>query len=184
MALQRNKTETIDVKALFPGFIEPALASSIEKVPSGERWIHEIRFDGYRVQLHIANEAIKIYTRSGLNWTKRFKKVAGDAFLIPASSAIIDGEIVVPATDGTTDFSMLQIQLKGKSDKFLRNSKNLLHPGFEAGRRHRMQVNPFARTNSKVPPSARTRSCIPVNPRPKALPGGMPSPLSATSIHT
>jgi bifunctional non-homologous end joining protein LigD len=97
MAFQRKKPAAIGIKALFPGFIEPALASSIEKVPRGERWIHEIKFDGYRVQLHIANEAVKIYTRRGLDWTKRFKKVAADAFLIPASSAIIDGEIVVPA---------------------------------------------------------------------------------------
>jgi bifunctional non-homologous end joining protein LigD len=39
----------------FPGFIEPALASTAEKVPNGERWLPEIKFDGYRVQLHIAN---------------------------------------------------------------------------------------------------------------------------------
>jgi hypothetical protein len=59
MAFQRKKPAAIGVKAPFPGFIEPALASSIEKVPSGERWIHEIKFDGYRVQLHIVNDAIK-----------------------------------------------------------------------------------------------------------------------------
>jgi bifunctional non-homologous end joining protein LigD len=60
MAFQRKKPAAIGVKAPFPGFIEPALASSIEKVPSGKRWIHEIKFDGYRVQLHIVNDAIKV----------------------------------------------------------------------------------------------------------------------------
>src|SRR5436305_8612446 len=100
MAFQRKKSAAIGVKASFPGFIEPALASSIEKVPSGTRWLHEIKFDGYRVQLHIANEDIRVFTRRGNDWTKRFKKVAADAFLISASSAIIDGEIVVPAADG------------------------------------------------------------------------------------
>jgi bifunctional non-homologous end joining protein LigD len=53
MAFQRKKPAAIGVKAPFPGFIEPALASSIEKVPSGARWIHEIKFDGYRVQIHL-----------------------------------------------------------------------------------------------------------------------------------
>jgi bifunctional non-homologous end joining protein LigD len=81
---------------MISGFIEPALATSIEKVPSGERWVHEIKFDGYRVQLHIANEAAKVFTRNGHDWTNRFNKIAHDAFLISASSAIIDGEVVVP----------------------------------------------------------------------------------------
>ena len=63
MAFQRKKPAAIGVKAHFPGFIEPALASSVEKVPGGARWIHEIKFDGYRVQLHLANDDIKIFTR-------------------------------------------------------------------------------------------------------------------------
>jgi bifunctional non-homologous end joining protein LigD len=75
------------VKAHFPGFIEPALAAPIAKVPSGERWIHEIKFDGYRVQLHIANDTIKVLTRRGHDWTRRFRKIAGDAFPINCSSA-------------------------------------------------------------------------------------------------
>jgi hypothetical protein len=87
VAFQRRKTEAIGVKAPLPGFIEPALASSIEKVPSGGRWIHEIKFDGYRVQLHLANEAVRIFTRRGNDWTKRFKKVAHDAWRIKAASA-------------------------------------------------------------------------------------------------
>jgi bifunctional non-homologous end joining protein LigD len=57
VAFQRQKTAAIGVKAHLPGFIEPTLATSIEKVPSGDRWIHEIKFDGYRVQVHLANEA-------------------------------------------------------------------------------------------------------------------------------
>jgi bifunctional non-homologous end joining protein LigD len=53
------------VKAPFPDFIKPALVSWMDRVPSGERWIHEIKFDGYRVQLHLANEAVPVYTRRG-----------------------------------------------------------------------------------------------------------------------
>jgi bifunctional non-homologous end joining protein LigD len=103
------------------------LASSIEKVPSGGRWIHEIKFDGYRVQVHMANEAAKIFTRRGHDWTHRFKKVAHDAWRIKANSAVVDGEIVVPAADGTTDFSVLQNELKGKS-------KSIVLVAFDCGR--------------------------------------------------
>ena len=65
MAFQRKKPMAIGVKARFPGFVEPALATSIEKVPSGDRWIHEIKFHGYRVQVHLVNEAVKVFTRRG-----------------------------------------------------------------------------------------------------------------------
>ena len=117
MAYLRPKPPAGGIKAAFPGFIEPALATSIEKVPSGERWIHEIKFDGYRVQVHLANEAVKVFTRRGHDWTNRFRKIAHDAWHINAGSAIIDGEVVVPAADGTTDFSVLQNELKGQVDK-------------------------------------------------------------------
>jgi bifunctional non-homologous end joining protein LigD len=127
MAFQRKKPAAIGVKAPFPGFIEPALASSIEKVPSGARWIHEIKFDGYRVQIHLANEAVKIFTRRGHDWTNRFKKIAADAWHIAAGSAIIDGEVVVPADNGTTDFSVLQNELKGKSIRIVMVAFDLLY---------------------------------------------------------
>ena len=127
MAFQRRKPAAIGVKAPFPGFVEPALASSIEKVPSGARWIHEIKFDGYRVQVHLANEAVKVFTRRGHDWTNRFKKVADDAWHIKAGSAIVDGEVVVPAADGTTDFSVLQNELKGKSTSIVLVAFDLLY---------------------------------------------------------
>nr|WP_249803542.1 non-homologous end-joining DNA ligase [Bradyrhizobium sp. 21] len=121
------KSGAIGIKAPFPGFIEPALATSIEKVPSGERWIHEIKFDGYRVQLHLANEAVTVFTRRGHDWTRRFKKVADDAWHLKAASAIIDGEVVVPAADGSTDFSVLQNELKGTSAKIVLVAFDLLY---------------------------------------------------------
>ena len=127
MAFHRRKPAAVGVKAPFPGFVEPALASSIEKVPSGARWIHEIKFDGYRVQVHLANEAVKVFTRRGHDWTNRFKKVADDAWHIKAGSAIVDGEIVVPAADGTTDFSVLQNELKGKSTSIVLVAFDLLY---------------------------------------------------------
>jgi ATP-dependent DNA ligase len=114
------------IKASYPGFIEPALATSIEKVPSGERWVHEIKFDGYRVQVHLRDAAVKVFTRRGNDWTNRFRKVAAHAWHINAGSAIIDGEVVVPAADGTTDFSVLQNKLKGRSTKLVMVEFDLL----------------------------------------------------------
>jgi bifunctional non-homologous end joining protein LigD len=61
----RKKPAAIGVKAPFPGFIEPALPTSIDKLPSGDRWLHEVKFDGYRVQVHLASEAVKVFTRRG-----------------------------------------------------------------------------------------------------------------------
>jgi bifunctional non-homologous end joining protein LigD len=127
MPFHRTKPAAIGTKAPFPGFIAPALASKIDKVPSGDRWLHEIKFDGYRVQLRIANDDIKVFTRRGYDWTNRFRKVAGDAYLINAGSAIIDGEVVVPAADGTTDFSVLQNELKGKSTRIVLVAFDLLY---------------------------------------------------------
>jgi bifunctional non-homologous end joining protein LigD len=107
------------IKESFPGFIEPALASSIDKVPGGSRWIHEIKFDGYRVQVHVQNGQVKVFTRRGNDWTKRFRKIASDASGIDAGSAILDGEVVVPSANGVSDFSVLQNALKGRSTKIV-----------------------------------------------------------------
>jgi bifunctional non-homologous end joining protein LigD len=96
---QRRKPEAIGLKASLPGFVEPALASSIEKVPSGARWIHEIKFDGYRVQVHLANEAAKIFTRRGHDWTHRFKKVAHDAWRIKLFQRKAELKKILTGTD-------------------------------------------------------------------------------------
>jgi len=116
-------------RANYPGFVKPALASSIGRVPAGDRWVHEIKFDGYRVQVHIINEAIKVYTRNGHDWTDRFKKIATDAWHLKTKSAIIDGEVVVPAADGTTDFSVLQKAMKSgrPSDQLVMYAFDLLY---------------------------------------------------------
>ena len=111
----------------YPGFIEPALATSIEKVPSGARWVHEIKFDGYASRSILPASAVKVFTRRGNDWTNRFKKIADDAWHVSAGSAIIDGEVVVPADDGTTDFSVLQNELKGKSTKIVMVAFDLLY---------------------------------------------------------
>jgi bifunctional non-homologous end joining protein LigD len=113
----RAKPPAIGAKAPFPGFVEPALASSILKVPSGERWIREVKFDGYRVQVHLANTAVRVFTGRGNDWTSRFKKIADDAWHINAGSAILDGDVIVPSENGVSDFFVLHNELRGKLNK-------------------------------------------------------------------
>jgi bifunctional non-homologous end joining protein LigD len=127
VVFQRTIPVPNGVQAPFPGFIAPALASSVEKVPCGAGWIHEIKFDGYRIQLLIVNEAVRVFTRRGNDCTTRFRKIVADAWQINVGSAIIDGEVVAPAEDGTTDFSALQKQMKGKSAKTVLVAFDLLY---------------------------------------------------------
>ena len=96
-------------KAGFPGFIAPALASLRSTPPVGAHWLHEIKFDGYRVQAHIRPKRVKLLTRSGLNWTARFGEAIAVALAdLNVQDAIIDGEVVAEASGGAPDFSALQ----------------------------------------------------------------------------
>jgi bifunctional non-homologous end joining protein LigD len=79
--------------AEMPGFIKPQLATLKAKAPSGDQWLHEIKFDGYRIQVHLNRGKKRVFTRNGLDWTKRFSAIAG-ALDIPGQ-AILDGEVVV-----------------------------------------------------------------------------------------
>ena len=92
----------------MPGFIKPQLATLKSKAPKGDQWLHEIKYDGYRVQVHLNRGRKKVFTRNGLDWTKRFTEIAG-ALAIPGD-AIIDGEVVV-VHEGRTNFSELQAEL-------------------------------------------------------------------------
>jgi bifunctional non-homologous end joining protein LigD len=92
----------------MPGFIKPQLATLKSKAPKGDQWLHEIKYDGYRVQVHLNRGRKKVFTRNGLDWTKRFTEIAG-ALAIPGE-AIIDGEVVV-IHEGRTNFSELQAEL-------------------------------------------------------------------------
>jgi bifunctional non-homologous end joining protein LigD len=77
----------------MPGFIKPQLATLKAKAPKGDQWIHEIKLDGYRVQLHAHNGKKRALTRNGHDWVKRFSTIAG-AFDV-SGQAIIDGEVEV-----------------------------------------------------------------------------------------
>ena len=96
----------------MPRFIKPQLATLVDHVPVGNEWLHEIKYDGYRALVAVSGEAIKIYTRSGLDWTDKFGALAGAIKALDLPPALIDGEIIAFDADGNPSFSALQAVLK------------------------------------------------------------------------
>jgi bifunctional non-homologous end joining protein LigD len=91
----------------MPAFHEPQLCTLVDSVPTGTGWIHEVKYDGYRVLVAVAGGKAKVYTRKGLDWTDKFPGIAEAAATLPVRSALIDGEVVA-FKEGRPDFSTLQ----------------------------------------------------------------------------
>ena len=116
--------------AVLPEFIDPQLCHSVERPPSGEGWLHEIKFDGYRVQVRIEAGRAVVRTRKGLDWTDRFGAIARACAILP--DAILDGEIVALNADGAPDFAALQAAIAdGRTDDLVFFAFDLLHAGSE-----------------------------------------------------
>ncbi|MDP2410660.1 MAG: DNA ligase D [Pseudolabrys sp.] len=114
--------------AALPDFVPPSLATLAENAPDSANWIHEIKFDGYRIQARLDGGKVKLLTRNGLDWTGKFATVAGAVADLPAETALIDGEIVVEDDDGVSSFSLLQQDLKaGRHDRMVFYVFDLLH---------------------------------------------------------
>lgn len=102
----------------MPEFIPPELCTLVERPPAGTGWVHEIKFDGYRMQLRVADGEAELRTRTGLDWTEKFGAIARKAKSLPDS--IIDGEIVALDSHGAPDFSALQAALSdGDTDNLV-----------------------------------------------------------------
>jgi bifunctional non-homologous end joining protein LigD len=112
----------------FPGFIAPALATLKPRPPAGQKWLHEIKFDGYRVQAHVRDGHTTLFTRSGLDWTGKFGDAIPDALRqLGAPDIIVDGEIVAEGAGGASDFSLLQADLgAGRADRLVFYAFDLL----------------------------------------------------------
>ncbi|MBY2918443.1 ATP-dependent DNA ligase [Rhizobium leguminosarum] len=101
----------------MPDRIEPCLALLKAKPPSGPDWIYEIKWDGYRVAVHIEPNSVRIITRGGHDWTDRFPAIAAAARKLGVGTAILDGEAVVLDAAGRSDFGALQRSLGGRGGK-------------------------------------------------------------------
>jgi bifunctional non-homologous end joining protein LigD len=92
----------------IPDDIKPQLATLSDKAPEGEEWLHEIKYDGYRLLARIEGGKVRLITRGGLDWTGKFPELARSLSELPLDSALIDGELVHLEPDGTTSFAGLQ----------------------------------------------------------------------------
>jgi bifunctional non-homologous end joining protein LigD len=143
----------------MPGFIKPQLATLKSKALKADQWLHEIKYDGYRIQVHINAGKKKAFTRNGLDWTKRFSVIAG-ALDIPGQ-AIIDGEVVV-IHEGRTNFSELQAELAaGRQDRlvyyaFVSSGAMATCAGSRRSSASRPSRTCWARTTSAIPSSIRS----------------------------
>src|ERR1700674_2641929 len=120
--------------AAIPDFVAPQLCTAVERPPGGEGWCHEIKFDGYRVQLRVKDGEATLKTRKGLDWTDKFQAIAKEGSSLP--DALVDGEIVALDHNGAPDFSTLQAAISdGKTENLIFYAFDLLFADGEDLRR-------------------------------------------------
>jgi bifunctional non-homologous end joining protein LigD len=133
---QRKKTERLLHQAPrepLPGFVPPQLAEQGRNAPGGDDWIHELKLDGYRIQIHVATSGksapvVTLFTRTGLDWTHRMRGLAQAAAKLKVESCILDGELVALDHEGRSNFSDLQAAfLEGKQQNLVYFAFDLLH---------------------------------------------------------
>jgi bifunctional non-homologous end joining protein LigD len=107
---------------------EPELATLVDAAPDGDAWLHELKFDGYRVLVRIENGDVTLLTRRGNDWTARMPGVARAFERMKVDAAVVDGEVVVLDEQGRSDFQRLQNSLSGEHDeKLVYYAFDLLH---------------------------------------------------------
>jgi len=124
-----RKSKTVTTVDL-PDFIAPQLCQTVERPPPGTGWIHEIKFDGYRIQMRVLDGETTLKTRKGLDWTGKYPEIAQAASALP--DAIIDGEICALDESGAPDFAALQAALsEGRTGELVYFAFDLLYEGGE-----------------------------------------------------
>src|SRR5258705_9992291 len=108
-----NPTDTLSTRrrvkpASPPAWIKPQLAALAEKAPDGSDWLHEIKFDGYRMHARLDAGRAQILTRRGNDWTEKYPTIAKSIPGLPARNAYLDGELCGVRPDGTTAFNLIQ----------------------------------------------------------------------------
>ena len=101
-------------QAAFPGFIEPCCPTPRKVPPSGDGWVHEIKHDGYRLQAHVREGAVSLFTHRGNDWTLRMPTIAASMRALPVNNVILDGELVAVDAKGNAVFYELPSELKAR----------------------------------------------------------------------
>ncbi|HAO42292.1 MULTISPECIES: DNA ligase D [unclassified Afipia] len=105
---RETKSSSARTSAVAPAFRPVQLATLVDAVPAGDRWIHEMKYDGYRTLVAVGGGEARAYTRSGLDWSGRFPSILSDARKLKVRSALIDGEAVVLDPEGRSNFQKLK----------------------------------------------------------------------------
>jgi bifunctional non-homologous end joining protein LigD len=92
----------------LPGWIKPQLTRLVDQPPDGPGWLHELKYDGYRMHARFDRGAVRLLTRTGLDWTPKYAAIAAALTTLPARQAYLDGELCGVRPDGTTSFSLIQ----------------------------------------------------------------------------
>jgi bifunctional non-homologous end joining protein LigD len=106
-------------KAPMPEFLSPQLATLVSEPPTGDEWLHELKFDGYRMLCHLNRGKVHFWSRNGKDWTEKFSSVAKAVKTISAATAILDGEIVIVDKQGRSSFQALQQSMKSGAAAFV-----------------------------------------------------------------
>lgn len=106
-------------KAPMPEFLPPQLATLVDKPPSGDAWLHELKFDGYRMLCYLSRGKARFLSRNGKDWTEKFPNVSAALKTLPVTTAILDGEIVIQDKAGRSSFQALQQSMKTRSSAFV-----------------------------------------------------------------
>lgn len=106
-------------KAPMPEFLPPQLATLVGEPPAGEEWLHELKFDGYRMLCHLRRGKAQFLSRNGKDWTEKFPNLCEALKNFPAATAILDGEIVIVDKAGRSSFQKLQQSMKSSSSAFV-----------------------------------------------------------------
>jgi bifunctional non-homologous end joining protein LigD len=114
---REDKEKTLGRKGPLPKFVEPQLCRIVAAPPGNSGWEHEVKFDGYRLEIRIENGKARLLTRRGLDWTGRFPEIATAGNALP--DCLVDGEVIALNADGVSDFSKLQAALSEKKTSSL-----------------------------------------------------------------
>src|SRR5580704_7380759 len=117
----------------IPGWVKPQLTKLVDQAPEGPDWLHEIKFDGYRMHARLDRGAVRLLTRTGLDWTHKYPAIASAVASLPARQAYLDGELCGVRPDGTTSFSLIQnASDSGRGDALVFFLFDILHLDGEA----------------------------------------------------
>jgi len=109
-----SRRDSESTPLILPAFRPPQLATLERKLPKGESWLYEMKFDGYRMQAAIAGDQVRLYTRNGHDWTRQFGYVAPALGKLTKGTALIDGELCAMDEHGRTNFTLLKNSLDGQ----------------------------------------------------------------------